>query len=159
MNTDHHQRARRLNAAIRVEGISDVDRKWLEEHLQSCSRCADDAQVTEAAIATFRQAGSMISPDVVRRTTLAVRHRAQDLHTRRERAVPLAIATAVSALWVIATLPYTWAAFSWLGQSFALPNAVWQLAFVIWWFSPATVLAGVAAWQHKRRRDPAWRSI
>ena len=159
MNMDHHQRARTLSAASRVEGISDADRIWLEEHLQSCRLCANDAQATEAAIVAFRQAGSMISPDVVRRTTLAVRHHAQDLHARRERTVPLAIATAVSALWVIITLPYTWAAFSWLGESFALPNAVWQLAFLSWWFSPATVLAGVVALRHKRRLDAAGRSV
>jgi anti-sigma factor RsiW len=158
MNIDHHQRARTLIAGIRVEGISDVDRKWLEEHLQACSRCTDEARATEAAIAAFRRTSSMISPEVVHRTTLAVRQRAQDLQARRERTVPLGIATVVSAFWVIVTLPYTWAAFSWLGQYFDLPNGVWQLAFLTWWFLPATVLAGVAAWRYTRRRD-ARRSV
>ena len=159
MSNDTHERARRLITMSRVEGIPAGDEQWLNDHLSSCDACANEAHALATAIQTFRSRSLTASPNVVLKTTLAVRHRAQELQARRERMIPIAIAATISAIWVILTTPYAWSAFAWLGAFLNLPNAVWEVGFLMWWFLPATVLAGVVGWQHTTKRQRHWREI
>jgi hypothetical protein len=78
-----------------------------------------------------------------------VRRRAEELQEERARAMALWIATGMSTFWMIATAPYLWEAFAWFGRVARIPDAVWQIGFLLCWFLPATVLAVAAAWRHK----------
>jgi hypothetical protein len=134
-------------AAARVEGIAASERKWLDDHLASCSECSTEASALDTALGLLRALPVAASPDLVRRTRFAVRQRAGQLHSERPAAIGLWIATAMSTLWMALTAPYVWRAFAWFGRAAQIPDAMWQLGFVMWWFLPATVLAAAAAWR------------
>ena len=152
MNRENHARARKLLHAARVEGISAVDRQWLDAHLADCTECSTEASRLSLAIDSLRAHSVSAPADVVRRASLAVHQRAEQRQSKRETAVPLWIAAATSSVWTLFTTPYAWAAFAWFGGLFHVPDTVWQLGFLIWWFMPASALAAVAGWRHVARR-------
>jgi hypothetical protein len=143
-----HERARRLIAASHVEGISAGDRQWLDGHLAACAPCSQEASAVAEAIRSLRAAPVVASGPTVWRTRLAVRRRAEELRSQRERSVPLWSAVAVAAVWTLVTTPFTWWTFAALGRVARVPEPVWQVGFLLWWFLPATVLAAIVAWRH-----------
>lgn len=148
MTPDPHERALRLLAAARAEGIAPAERQWLDSHLAACPQCASEASALARAIQSFRGVPVVAPPLLVARTRLRVRRRAEELRAERERMFPLWVAVALSAAWMLLTTPYTWWAFGWLGRTAGVPDAAWQLGFLLWWFLPATVLAAIAAWRY-----------
>lgn len=154
MNAETHERARRLITAAQVEGIGGEQRDWLDRHLASCTDCVNQANELDAAIQAVRGLRVAATPELVRETMLAVRRRAQQMHTRRNpNGIPLGIATGIATVWMVMTVPYIWRGFAWLGRVAHIPDPVWQLGFMIWWFLPATVLAAAAAWHHSTKHD------
>jgi anti-sigma factor RsiW len=157
MSSESHDRARRLLRAAQVEGISAGDRQWLDAHLAGCSECSNEATAMVAAIDSLRALRVMAPEDMVRRTALAVHQRAQQRRPEREPTVFLWTAAGIASIFAIATIPYTLAAFAWIGRILDLPDTVWQLGFLMWWFFPATVLGAVAAWRHSLKPyAPNW---
>jgi len=153
MNLDSHERAKKLLAADRIEGISADDRTWLDAHLDACHSCSNEANSLVFAIDSLRAHTVSADPDVVRRTTLAVHRRAEQKRQGQESAIPLSIAAATSSVAAVLTTPFAWSAFGWLGQLFHVSDIIWQLGFfLMWWFMPATVLSAIAGWQHTARR-------
>ena len=142
-----HERARKLIAAARVEGIPVSERAWLDRHLEACAQCAEEAAAVAAAIDLLRASPVLADADMVRRTRLAVRQRAEDSRIDRVRAVPLWVAAALSVAWMLLTLPYSWWAFAWLGRAARVPEPVWQGTFLMCWFLPATVVTAIIYWQ------------
>ena len=156
MNPDTHGRARKLLAAATVEGISPVEEQWLKAHLSICKEYTNEASALESAVDAFRSLRVVANDDVVRRTNLLVRRRAQELQARREHTIPLWISVGVSTVLVLVTTPYAWSLFAWFGRITNMPNMVWQAGFLMWWFLPATILAAVAGW---KRAQPEWRQL
>ena len=149
MNAESHERARQLMVAARIEEIGAADREWLQDHVASCRECANEATALDAAIGALRALPVTASAELVQRSRRMVRqHAEQQLEADRMRAAPLWIATVVSAICMVATAPYVWRAFGWLGRSAQIPDSVWQIGFLMWWFLPATLLAVAAAWKH-----------
>ena len=149
MNRETHERARQFLAAARVESIAAGERDWLDGHLAACRECSAEAQALDAAIASLRALHVAASPELARRASLAMRRHAGQLDAERARMAPLWIATAMSAVWMVLTMPYVWRGFAWFGRVAYIPDPMWQAGFVLWWFLPATMLAAVAAWRHK----------
>jgi len=147
-----HERARLLIAARHVEGISAADRVWLDTHLDACAPCSREASAVADAIGSLRAAPVHASAQAVWRTRLAVRRRAEELRSQRERAVALWSAVAIAAGWVLLTTPFAWWTFAALGRAARAPDAVWQAGFLLWWFLPATVLAAIMAGRHAGER-------
>jgi hypothetical protein len=75
-----------------------------------------------------------------------VQRRAEQRREAREHAMPLWIAVGVASVWMILTAPFTWSLFAWLGRTIAVSDVIWEIAFLMWWFLPATVLGVAAAW-------------
>jgi anti-sigma factor RsiW len=148
MNREIHERARQLLTAHRVEGIQAAERDWLERHLASCTECASAAETLNDAIRSLRAFPVFADPELVRQTRLAVRSRAEQLQSARTQSTALWIATAVSSVLMILTTSFVWQTFAWLGRITQIPSPVWEVAFLMWWFLPATVLAAAAAWRH-----------
>jgi anti-sigma factor RsiW len=153
MNESNHERARKLLAKVAVEGILAGERDWLDRHLESCVECSTEARALSAAVQSFRAIPIAVSSDLARQTKMAVRMRAQQLQAARARSTPLWIATAISSVCMIVTTPYVWQAFAWLGRVASVPNGVWEVGFLMWWFLPATVLAAAAAFRHTTERN------
>jgi hypothetical protein len=147
MKPEDHARAKQLLIADKVEGISAPDRRWLDTHLVTCDACSNEAVAVTSSVATLRSISITAPDDVVRRTRLAVQRRAEELQSRRESAAPIWIAVAMTTIWGILLTPYMWSLFAWMGPTSQLS------AFLMWWFLPATVLAGVAAWRSSRRTE------
>ena len=145
MNLENHERAKKLLAMRRVEGIAEIEEQWLEDHLAHCDACSNAAQALTHAINAVRSFSVTARPEAVRRASVAVRLRAEQIRQERERTIPIWIAAAMSAALAILTTPYTWAAFAWLGRLLQVPDITWQVGFLMWWFLPATVVGAVVA--------------
>jgi hypothetical protein len=159
MNPETHGRARKLLAAATVEGISPMEEQWLKAHLSTCEECTKEASALERAVGAFRSLGVVANDDMVRRTNLLVRRRAQELQARREHAIPLWISAGMSTVLVLVTAPYAWSLFSWFGRITHLPNLIWQAGFLAWWFLPATILTAVAGWKRVVEPQSEWRQL
>ena len=148
-----HDRARQLIAADRVEGISAAEREWLDRHLEACTPCAEEAEAVAVAIDLLRASPVLADANMVRRTRLALRQRAEHAGIARTRAVPLWIAGALSVAWMFLTIPFGWWAFAWLGHAARVPEPVWQGTFLMCWFLPATLVTAIVAWR-QASEDP-----
>jgi predicted anti-sigma-YlaC factor YlaD len=156
MNGMDHERARKLLAAAAVEGIASSERRRLDAHLAACSECSNEATALTDAVRALRAVPVVATPEIVLRTKLAVRIRSQELQTQRAQSTPLWIAIAVSTVVMVVTTPYVWQAFRWLGLWIQVPDEVWQIGFLMWWFLPATILAAAAALRHGNSEASNW---
>jgi anti-sigma factor RsiW len=147
MNPENHERARQLMAAARIGDITRAERDWLDDHLASCRECAAESTSMDAAISFLRAAHVEASPELLLRTRRAVQQRAVELESAGTSSAPLWIATAVSTICMVLTAPFAWGVFGWAGRLVNIPQPIWQAAFVMWWFLPATLLAAAAAWK------------
>jgi anti-sigma factor RsiW len=132
-----------LLTAARVEGLSAEDSRWLNAHLSGCSFCAAEAAAWDKAIGSVRRFAHMAPAGAAGRASSAVRRRAEQLREQKERALPLWIAAVTSGVLAIVTTPYVWSLLFRFGQVFGVPDALGPVAFLMWWFLPATLL-GVA---------------
>jgi hypothetical protein len=148
MNSDRtadgvHERAGRLIAKERVEGITDSERDWLAGHFRECSACADAAENMDRSLASLRTEGVEVPRDLAARTQLRVHLRASELREHGPSHRILWAITAASWGLGVATAPWVWRGFAWFGEHTGLPKPLWQMGFVLWWVVPA--LAAVAA--------------
>jgi anti-sigma factor RsiW len=149
MNHESHERARQLLAAYRIEGIDADERIWLQHHLTTCPECSSAAEALEAAVRSLRALPVVASAELVEQTKRAVRRQAEQLQFARNHSVALWIGTGVSSVLMILTTSFVWQALAWVGRVTRIPDPIWQVLFLMWWFLPATVLASAAAWRHK----------
>ncbi len=145
MNENVHQRAARLIATERIEGLSASERSWLDEHLEGCPDCAARARTTEEALRALRAISVPVRPALVTTTQFRVRMRARELREQESRMHGLWVSCALS--WVLGVLsaPLLWWGFHWAGRHMALPDVAWQTAFALWWVMPAVATAAVLA--------------
>ncbi len=140
MNEELHVRAEESIARQRVEGISDAERVWLEEHLRDCARCAEVARATEQAIHSLRGLSVPMPRALASRTQFRVRLRAREMQARGPRWQWLWAACGVSWAFGAATAPYVWRGLEWLGHRAGLPDVVWKMGFGVWWALPAIMV-------------------
>jgi hypothetical protein len=136
-----HERAERLIAQERVEGIAAAEREWLAKHLDECTRCANQANGVERALASLRGAGVELPRGLAGRTQMRVRMRAEEL---REHAPGRRLLWAITAMsWAlgVATAPWVWRGFAWVGEHTGMPKPIWEMGFVLWWAVPALIAA------------------
>jgi hypothetical protein len=151
MSQDIHERTQRLIAQERVEGISDSDSAWLAAHLQECGDCASVAQDTAAALRSLRTTPIALPAGLAERTQFRVGLRAQQLRGREPRRRALWIAAGISWAIGVASAPYVWRLFAWLGEQAGVPKLVWEAGFALWWAVPALVAAVVLLAEHEKQ--------
>jgi hypothetical protein len=84
------------------------------------------------------------------RTQLRVRMRSR----LRERSPANRLIWAVAIMsWTfgLATAPFVWRGFAWLGSELHLPKLVWIAGVALWWIVPALVAAGVVLLEQRSR--------
>jgi predicted anti-sigma-YlaC factor YlaD len=138
-----HERAERLIAQERVEGLADSDAGWLASHLNECAACSDLSESMNRALASMRANGVELPRGLAARTQLRVHLRASELREHSPTRRVLWAITAASWGLGVATAPWIWRGFAWFGEHTGLPRPLWQMGFVLWWVIPA--LAAVAA--------------
>jgi hypothetical protein len=139
MNHDH---ARELIDRQHVEGLSAAGRESLEEHLEACAECARVAAVTSQALHSLRSVSVPVPPALAARTQLRVYLRAHEMRGP-EHGWALWIAFGISWVMGLASAPYVWRAFHWLGSHAGLPDPLWKMGFALWWALPALLAVGV----------------
>ena len=147
MAGDSHERAERLIAQARIETISPEERAWLDQHLEECAHCSALSDATERALRSLRTVIVQVDPELMTRTRLVVRFRANQLAGERAGMLPVWLCCAFSWILGVATAPLVWRGFEWIGQHTGVPRFIWQAGFVAWWALPALVMVVVLAWR------------
>src|SRR5580658_9277007 len=150
MNENLHARAEKLIARERIEGISPAERDWLAAHLRECASCAQVAQQTNYALRVLRATLISMPRGLAERTQFRLQLRAQEMREREPKRRLLWIMCAMSWALGIATAPYVWRAFEWVGDRMGLPRLVWELGFGLWWTIPALVAAAIVLLENVR---------
>jgi hypothetical protein len=157
MNENLHGRALELIAKARVEGLGESERAWLAEHTQDCASCSEHARQTDRALRALRTTAIPVPANLVSRTQFRVRLRAQQLQEREPRRRMLWLICAMSWALGIASAPYVWQAFAWIGDHTGAPKLVLQLGFGLWWAIPALFAAAIVILESARQsNDSGW---
>ncbi len=151
MNQETHARAEKLIAQERVEGISRAEREWLTAHLQDCALCTELARQTEQALRSMRTAAISLPEGLAGRTQFRVRLRAQELREREPHNQLMWVTCGVSWALGVATAPYVWRIFEWVGQHTGAPKILLQLSFGLWWAIPALIAGAVMLIENARQ--------
>ena len=147
MRENIHAHAQGLLAESLVEGISQESKSWLEQHLQSCEECAQQAETTRALLRGLRGVAVDVPADLAARTQLRVRLRAQESVQGSRSSLVLWVLTGMSWLLGILSAPLVWRAFGWLGAEFGVPKLALEFGFVLWWGVPALIAVGIVLHQ------------
>jgi hypothetical protein len=153
MNENLHARAEKLIAQERIEGITQSERDWLAAHLLECQGCAQVAQQTHDAVRVLRAAHVSLPRGLAERTRFRLQLRAQEMREREPKRRLLWIMCAMSWALGIATAPYVWRAFEWIGDRMGLPRLIWEMGFGLWWTIPALVAAAVVLMENLRQAN------
>jgi hypothetical protein len=153
MNENIHSRAEKLVAQERVEGISQSERDWLAAHLRECQSCAQIAQQTRDVLRVLRGMPIPLPRGLAERTRFRVQLRAQELRAREPKRRLLWIMCAMSWGLGIATAPYVWQAFEWIGQHTGAPRLVLEFGFGLWWAIPALFAAAIVIIENLRQAN------
>jgi len=151
MSENVHERALQLIARARVEGLPETDVAWLREHVESCDSCAELARQTDRALRLLRTSAIPLPEGLAGRTQFRVRLRAQELREREPHHQLMWITCGVSWALGVATAPYVWRIFEWVGQHTGAPKILLQLSFGLWWAIPALIAGAVMLIENARQ--------
>jgi len=143
MSENVHDRALQLIAQGRVERVPETDRVWLAVHLEECEFCGEHARQTDRALRLLRTAIIALPDGLASRTQFRVRLRAEELREHGLGRKLLWTIAAVSWALGIASAPWVWRAFEWVGHRTGAPKLIWEVGFVMWWAVPALLATGV----------------
>lgn len=149
MNNSLHVRANELLARRRVEPLSRQDEAWLATHLAECDSCAaEDARLADALVA-LRAVPINLPRNLASRTQVRVRLRAEELREHGPASRLIWAVACMSWIFGLATAPFVWRGFAWVGGELHLPKLVWMAGVVLWWVVPALVATGIVLLGHK----------
>ncbi|MGA7661427.1 MAG: hypothetical protein WBV97_15710 [Candidatus Sulfotelmatobacter sp.] len=149
MNTDAHERARKLIALAGPETLSAADRPsdqrssnaWLAAHLETCASCRAFAENAAQTIHGLRAIPIAAERSLVSTTQIRVRRRALELRRNRERLRLVSVSCTAVTLCALLSTVVLWRGFEWLGERAQLASSVWQVGFLVFCVMPALVAA------------------
>jgi hypothetical protein len=144
--TSDHERAFELSCMAFADSIRESERSWLSNHLANCCECSARNQQTEVAIATLRTVSISAGNDLVQGTRRRVHALCLREEARQRRMRPIWISAAFASAWMACSTPYLWQSFDLTGHWLHIPDLLWQMAFLVAWFTPALTGAAVALW-------------
>jgi len=148
VNTDAHERARKLIVLSGSEELSAADRisgepssnAWLAAHLETCALCRAFAENVGETIRGLRAIPIAAERSLVSTTQMRVRHRALELQRQRERLWLVSVSCTAVALCALISTVALWRGFEWLGARAQLASSVWQVGFLVFCVMPALVV-------------------
>ncbi len=143
MSEDLHQRAESLLLESMLGPIPDTELWWLNGHLERCPRCAMLARATRRTVQALRSVPVSAPPDLVSITRFRVHERARELHRRGKTPMLAWLGVGLSFGWVGLSGLFVWRGLHWAAAKAGIPGPVWQMAFGLWWFIPALIVAAV----------------
>jgi predicted anti-sigma-YlaC factor YlaD len=146
VNTDTHERARKLIALASPEALSVADQlssnAWLAAHLETCASCRAFSENAAQTIHRLRAIPIAAELSLVSTTQMRVRRRAQELQRHRERVWLVSVSCTAVTLCALLSTVALWRGFEWLGARAQLASSVWQVGFLVFCVMPALV-AGI----------------
>ena len=142
-----HTRALEYFERSLIEEISSADRDWLDQHLRNCPDCAREISSTREILGALRRVPIAMPGDLVARTQLRVRLRAQESAQASQSNLLLWIITAMSWMLGLFSAPLVWRGFAWMGGHFSIPKVALEFGFVLWWVVPALFAVGAILYQ------------
>ena len=152
-----HERAFELLCMAFADSIRENQRQWLENHLAACDACRTKCEQTQAAISQLKSVSISAGSDLVQNTQRRVRALCVRTQTRQRRMRPIWVASGFASVWMACTTPYLWQSFDVTGHWLHIPDLLWQMGFLVTWFTPAMTGAAVALWLGSRRLHPTLR--
>ncbi|HWC16868.1 MAG TPA: hypothetical protein VG498_07620 [Terriglobales bacterium] len=144
--TSDHERAFELSCMAFAQALTSNEREWLEKHLSQCDECCARNQQMHAAVAALKSVSIVAGNDVVQSTRRRVRELCMRVEARTQRMRPIWISSGFASLWMACTTPYLWQSFDLTGHWLHIPDLLWQMGFLVAWFTPALTGAAVALW-------------
>jgi predicted anti-sigma-YlaC factor YlaD len=143
VNTDGHERARKLIALAGPEALSGqpLSDEWLAAHLETCDSCRAFAENVADTIHGLRAIPIAAQRSLVAATQIRVRHRALELQRHRERLWLVSVSCIAVTVCALLSAAAMWRGFEWLGARAQLPSSVWQVGFLVFCVLPALVTA------------------
>jgi len=149
VNTDAHERARKLIALAGPETLSAADRPsdqrssnaWLAAHLETCASCRAFAENAAQTIHGLRAIPIAAERSLVSTSQIRVRRRALELRRNRERLRLVSVSCTAVTLCALLSTVVLWRGFEWLGERAQLASSVWQVGFLVFCVMPALVAA------------------
>lgn len=141
-----HEHAFDLLCAVLSESVNAADRAWLENHLGACAECRLKNEQMLTAISTLRTVSVSAGNDLVRSTQRRIRALCLHKESRQRRMRPIWISSAFASVWMGCSAPYLWQSFDLTGHWLHIPDLLWQMGFLVTWFTPALTGAAVALW-------------
>ncbi|HXS97806.1 MAG TPA: hypothetical protein VN736_24570 [Candidatus Limnocylindrales bacterium] len=146
---DPHKRAQSLLDREAVEGLADADAAWLHEHLAACAECAERVAALSAAIRQLRLAPVKVPANLAARTQMRLYLRVQG--SPRRMSPGLVAGFALCWAGGMATAPWVWRMFEWVGHLTGIPEVWMKLALGLWWGVPAA--AAATLWSMERQKE------
>lgn len=141
-----HERAFEFLCMNLLDSVSDGELRWLENHLAQCSECRTKREQTQSAISALKTVSISAGSDLVQSTQRRVRALCMRQDARQRRMRPIWISSAFASVWMACTTPYLWQSFDLTGHWLHIPDLLWQMGFLVSWFTPALTCAAVALW-------------
>jgi predicted anti-sigma-YlaC factor YlaD len=137
--SDHHQAMRELLARKRVEALPRKEELRLNAHLAECEACAAADLQMSIALSALRRMPIAVPRGLAARTQLRVRMRAEEMREHGPKRRLIWLISAISWALGVATAPWVWKGFEWMGQHTGAPKPLWEFGFVLWWAIPAAL--------------------
>jgi len=144
--SNDHERAFELCCMMLAQCIANDQQQWLEAHLASCPACELRVRQTRTAVAALKSVSISATDDVVQSTRRRMRELCLREEARRLRMRPIWISSAFASVWMACSTPYLWQSFDLTGHWLHIPDLLWQMGFLVAWFTPALTGAAVALW-------------
>lgn len=145
-----HERAERLVAEELIEGISERDRLWLQEHLRGCKECSASAASVGRALNALKSIATPVPSGLAQRTQFRVHLRMQEQQAMKAKPGFLWIACATSWIFGAVSASYVWHGLQWATQRMALPHFIPEMTFGLWWALPAIVAGAIVLAENAR---------
>ena len=159
MSRYDHARALELSSRAFADSLSDREQLWLSQHLECCAECNAQHEQLHAAITALKTVSISAGSDLVQNTQRRVRTLCLQSAARQRRMRPIWISSAFASVWMACTTPYLWQSFDVTGHWLHIPDLLWQMAFLVSWFTPALTGAAVALWLRPQLTRTASREL
>jgi hypothetical protein len=141
-----HERAFELTCMLFGGAISESDQKWLDLHLANCPQCVLQMEETQKTVASLKAVSISAGSSLVQSTQRRVRGLSVENKKRENRQRPVWAASAVASSLMVIGTPYLWQSFDLTGHWLHIPDLLWQMGFLVAWFTPAMTAATIAVW-------------
>lgn len=159
MSRYDHARAAELSNRAFTDSLSEREQNWLSQHLENCSDCKAQYEQLQAAIGALKTVSISAGCDLVQSTQRRIRTLCLQSAARQRRMRPIWISSAFASVWMACTTPYLWQSFDLTGHWLHIPDLLWQMAFLVAWFTPALTGAAVVLWLRPQLTQRASRQL